>query len=259
MKKIIILLLSAASLTGCATVQIQSAVVDYDYSDMRLVQLEEPYENQPIAVITTTLGVVKVALFPEYAPNTVENFITNIKDGFYDDSPVMRIQEEAVFFAGADSDGRLKADDDGNIVEVENEYSVNMWPFRGAIGACGNGPGFSDSRFFIVDREPLTDENLEQLRGLKIPPKSDNGENGDIVEGEGVQMFPDELVDAFGEVGCVVGYSGFYTIFGQTIEGLEIVEAICKSEVDERSRPISEPQIKIIKIELEYYAPINNE
>jgi peptidyl-prolyl cis-trans isomerase B (cyclophilin B) len=248
MKKVITALLSASLLstvllTGCiASKNQKSAISDYDYSKMKLVQLEELYEGQPIAVINTTRGVIKIALYPEYAPNTVKNFIDRVKEGFFDDSPVFGVLE-AAFYAGVNSENEFKTTDDETI---ENEYSVNMWPFKGAVVAFGNDYGFSDSRFMIINDDPLSEDELKERNELEVR--------------EG-QNLPEELLAAFDERGGAITISGFYTIFGQTIndEGFKTIEAICKSETtgNPHFKPIED--IRIINVELTYYEVPENE
>jgi peptidyl-prolyl cis-trans isomerase B (cyclophilin B) len=249
--KIIILLISTAFLlSGCGFDRQKSAIADYDYSQMQIplpqiaaISQEGGllYEGQPIAVITTSAGVIRIALFPEFAPNTVASFIANIKEGFYDDSAVLAIMKDEdgnnVFFqAGLNSEFTPKTDDSGVLVKTDNEYSVNMWPFKGAIGAYSDVQGVSDSRFFIVNGQPKTPERLDSMREWK--------------NADGEQLLPNELIDSFKDTGGAVTLSGFYTIFGQTIEGIDIVEAICAVPLKGRS-PADE--IKIISIEIEYY------
>jgi len=232
-------LLATLLLTACQP-QPQSAISEYDYSQMQLVQTQilqgELDDDRPVAVITTTHGEIRVALFPEYAPATVANFIENVKEGFYDDIDILGIQQQAVFYTGSDSDGQVKKDENGEAITIPNEYSVNMWPFKGAVGSFGSMAGVGDSRFFIINQESMTKEDFERLREMKVNEE---------------EALPDKLVDAFEKFGCAVAFSGFYTIFGQVIgvEGTQVVETICESRVDRRMRPLDE--IKIIKIELE--------
>ena len=244
MKKFFVLSLPLILLLSACATQPRSAISDYDYSQMELVQLDaingeigENDENRPIAIITTSLGIIKIALYPEYAPNTVANFIERVEEGFYDNTSVLAVQD-GVFFAGLNSEGEAKT---STGEPIENEYSVNMWPFRGAVGSYyGNTPGFGDSRFFIINEQELNVEQLEQLKEISVEYDED---------GEPLQMLPDELIAAFEEVGCAVTLSGFFTIFGQTIEGIEIVEEITKSELDRQSRPTQEIEIVSIKIQ----------
>ena len=46
-------------------------------------QLDLPAEGEEIAVIDTNMGVMKMRLFPNAAPKTVENFTTLAKQGYY--------------------------------------------------------------------------------------------------------------------------------------------------------------------------------
>ena len=47
-------------------------------------QLNKPTEKDTIAIVKTSMGEIKIKLFPEYAPKAVENFTTHAKNGYYD-------------------------------------------------------------------------------------------------------------------------------------------------------------------------------
>ena len=47
-------------------------------------QTNLPADGEITATINTTLGTIKVKLFPEEAPKAVENFVTHAKNGYYD-------------------------------------------------------------------------------------------------------------------------------------------------------------------------------
>ncbi|MCL2036195.1 MAG: peptidylprolyl isomerase [Oscillospiraceae bacterium] len=250
--------------TGCSFARQKSAIVDYDYSEMQLIQLDAftpesakaLAENRPVVVITTSLGEIRLVLFPEYAPDTVAEFIAAVEEGFYDDTEVLAIKHDeddttdaigAFFQAGMakiDDGFMVRTASDGTIIETPNEYSVNMWSLKGAIGAySGDKHGVSDSRFFIVNQQPLGEERLAKMRG--------------VVAEDGSALLPEELVEAFDEYGGVFTLSGFYTIFGQTIEGFDVIEAICDIEVNERTRPVED--IKIISVKMEEIQEIEDE
>ena len=42
-------------------------------------------------------GTIKMELYPEYAPNTVANFVNLIEDGFYDGNNFHRLMKGFVF------------------------------------------------------------------------------------------------------------------------------------------------------------------
>ena len=240
---LIIISILTTVLASCGTTRQRPAILDYDYNSMRLVQLEEPYEGQPIAIIETTLGIIKVALYPEYAPETVQNFIDRIEEGFYDDRFVYAIPrsehedyDTGVLFHSGAADELFREGKTTSGEPIENEYSVNLWPFKGALVAFGGIQGQSDSRFVIINGEPFGQKEMELLREVKR---------------DGERLIPEKLLTELEKHGCLFQVAGLFTVYGQTIEGLDVVEAICALPVDERTQPLSE--ILIEKITLEYY------
>ena len=95
-----------------------------------------------------------------------------------------------------------------------------------------------------MDSFPFTEEDAHELRAIK-------GQDG-------VQKVPEELVQAFLDNECIANIAGQYTVFGQTIEGFEVIEKICGSEYDEKTmRPVNE--IKINSVEITEYASSEEE
>ena len=47
--------------------------------------------QNPIVTIQTTRGIIQVELYPQVAPNTVNNFIYLVKQGFYDGTIFHRV------------------------------------------------------------------------------------------------------------------------------------------------------------------------
>lgn len=213
-----------------------SPVRTYDYSQMHLVQLDEPYEGQPTAEIETTLGTIKAVLYPEYAPNTVSNFVNRANEGFYNGKDIYCILQKAMFMSGAENDKKNSGvTEDGEL--IANEYSVNLWPLKGAICSFNGHPGYGDSRFFVLNEKKLEDKELEDLRAFR----SNNDE-----------ALPEELINAFLEKGVVIDFSGGYTIFAQTIEGFDVIEKICSVNVSGELSMPDEP-IYINKVTIGEY------
>ncbi|MCL2639086.1 MAG: peptidylprolyl isomerase [Oscillospiraceae bacterium] len=242
MKKCLILALlfavAAFTFSGCLFSNMpRNPVWDYDYSQMNLIQLEPPHENQPIVTIYTEFGEMTAMLFPEYAPNTVDNFIARIEDGFYDNKPILALIENEFLFTGAnDEEGQQGMTNDGKL--IPNEYSVNLWPFKGSLLAFSGRQGFGDSRFLIIGGVPMTDETAEQMR--------------ETVRRDETRLFPEELIEAFYKTDSLPGAMGAYTIFGQLIDGFEVLDELLSMPTEETtSRPLEE--ILIEKIELSYY------
>ena len=81
---------AAISFAGVSCMQyISSSTGSYiDMSTLELVQTQEPENGDPIATIKTSLGDIKVVLYPEYAPNAVKNFTDLAESGYYDNTYV---------------------------------------------------------------------------------------------------------------------------------------------------------------------------
>ena len=188
---------SALLFGGCSLFggNAKSAVLDYDFSEMELIQLQEPEEGRMAAVIKTSMGDITAVLYPEYAPKAVQNFVN-------------RANYEKLFVAtGSSNDGATGATDDGKL--IENEYSPKLWPFKGALCAYSLSTGYFDSRYFFCNTyDEFTEEQIADLRGIKR---------------DGEQLFHDELVDASVEHGSLPNLSGFYTVFGQIAEGMDVL------------------------------------
>lgn len=238
-KKLLIvpILCSALLCSGCSSLFGQTQVSQakyYDYSQMELIQLEEPEEGRMTAVIKTSLGDITAVLYPEYAPNTVNNFVNRANEGYYDHTLIYGVVEKNYAITGsAAEDGSEGATDDGN--PIENEYSQNLWPFKGALCSFFPETGYGDSRYFIINTMEMTEENADDLR----EPQNDDGE----------QLLPEELIQAFMDNGGMPTLMGFFTVFGQVVDGWDVFEQIINAEVDaETYRPTEDIYVETVEI-----------
>ena len=225
----------------------------YHYIDpdtLELVQTEEIAEGAPIAVIETTLGEIRAVLYPEYAPQTVAQFIELAESGYYDNTYVFEVKNDVYFAAGSvDNDGRLPENLPEEREKVPQELHQNLWPFKGALCAMDTGSDggafkrmfrsetrFSGTRFMVVDSMDFTDE--EFLTQFKEASASE------------------ELANAFIERGGVPNFSQQMTVFGQTYEGFDVIDAICAAELfDNTSTGYTPPKedIQILTVRIGTY------
>lgn len=200
MKRIVYALgaaLLALSLTACGGIKFNEETMD-------LVQLSEPTEGQDMAIFTTSYGVIKVVLYPDRCPNTVENFKALVEEGYYDNQVVFAVETGTYFMAGSHAeDGTDAKTITGKA--IKNEVHQDLWPFSGALCAIGNKEGYSDSRYFFC---------------------GDIGIDEEMVSGMAENMYPQKAIDGFNEKGGVPGIAMTYTVFGQTIEGFDVIEKI---------------------------------
>lgn len=187
------------------------------YNDVKLVQLEKPKDNQEVAVLHTNLGDIKFVLYEEYAPKTVKQFKELVKEGFYNNKECYGIQTETkTMFSGATTeDGKKGKIATENNKPLDVEFSQNLWHFSGAVSAYGEEEGFynkkikSDSRFFIMGNRPVDPQILKAMEDYQ---------------------YPKEVIDAYKNAGGLPTLTGKYTVFGQVIEGMDIVNSVIQSD-----------------------------
>jgi len=101
-----------------------------------------------IATITTNKGDMKLELYPEHAPKTVNNFVFLAKEGFYGEVPFHRVIPDFVI-QGGDPTGTGTG---GPGYTFEDETEGNPLKHdRGAISMANAGPDTNGSQFFITD------------------------------------------------------------------------------------------------------------
>lgn len=112
--------------------------------------------NNPIVTIEMENGnVIKVELYPEVAPNTVRNFISLVRKGFYDGTIFHRVIP-GFMIQGGDPEGTGMG---GPGYSIKGEFSANGFKNnlkhdRGVISmARSSRPNSAGSQFFIMTQK----------------------------------------------------------------------------------------------------------
>ncbi len=92
MKKILLLCITLILLTGCGTKNLD---IDFDIKGNEST-INYGDKNPVVAMDIQGYGAIVIELYPEYAPNTVNNFISLVKSGFYDNNTFHRLVPEVV-------------------------------------------------------------------------------------------------------------------------------------------------------------------
>ena len=100
------------------------------------------------ATLHTSEGALSVALFPDDAPKTVENFVKLAADGFYDGVIFHRVIPDFML-QGGDPTGTGTG---GPGYQFEDEPNAPRI-VRGALAMANAGPDTNGSQFFIVTAE----------------------------------------------------------------------------------------------------------
>ena len=193
-------------------------------------QLAKPVTGETVATMKTSMGDIKIRLFPEAAPKTVENFTTHAKNGYYDDLIFHRVINDFMI-QGGDPTGTGCGGQSIWGSTFEDEFCTDLHNLRGALSMANAGPGTNGSQFFIVQADEVSRDLVEQMEQL-----SDRG-------------FPNETVENYKAVGGTPWLDYKHTVFGQVFEGMDVVDAIANVETARGDKPVVDVVINTIVIE----------
>ena len=108
---------------------------------------EEEDKMNPNAIIETNKGTMKIELFEDKAPKTVENFVKLAKKGFYDNLTFHRVIKDFMI-QGGDPDGDGTG---GPGYTIEDEFGPGLkHSKKGILSMANAGPDTGGSQFFIT-------------------------------------------------------------------------------------------------------------
>ena len=193
-------------------------------------QLAKPVSGETVATMKTSMGDIKIRLFPEAGPKTVENFTTHAKNGYYDGLIFHRVINDFMI-QGGDPTGTGCGGQSIWGSTFEDEFCTDLHNLRGALSMANAGPGTNGSQFFIVQADEVSRDLVEQMEQL-----SDRG-------------FPTETVENYKAVGGTPWLDYKHTVFGQVFEGMDVVDAIANVKTARGDKPVEDVVINTIIIE----------
>lgn len=186
------------------------------------------------ALIETDFGNMKVALY-DSTPKHKENFIKLAKEGFYDDLLFHRVIKNFMVQGGdpesknAPATKRLGGGGPGYQVDAE----IGALHFKGALSAARQGDGVnpqkrsSGSQFYVVQGK-----------------KSNDNELANIARQNGI-VYTQEQIDKYKSVGGTPFLDNNYTVFGEVVEGLDVIDKIANVQTAPGDRPIEDVKMKV--------------
>src|SRR6266581_2885011 len=97
------------------------------------------------AIIQTNHGPIRLELYPDDAPKTVDNFVKLANDGFYDRVIFHRVIPDFMI-QGGDPTGTGSGGPGYTFEDEFNQHKVE----RGALAMANAGPNTNGSQFFVV-------------------------------------------------------------------------------------------------------------
>ena len=188
-------------------------------------------QKETIVVIETSQGTIKAKLYND-TPLHRDNFIKLVNEGWYNGSPFHRVIKNFMIQGGQNADGRM---DPGYTVPAE--FRDNHFHKKGALCAARQGDqvnptkASSGSQFYIVQGQVFDDKKLE------------------IYEERLGKIFSATQRQAYKTVGGTPHLDGDYTVFGEVVEGLDVVDKIAGVKTGYMDVPVESVTIKKITIE----------
>jgi peptidyl-prolyl cis-trans isomerase B (cyclophilin B) len=194
----------------------------------------------------TNMGNIVIELYNE-TPKHRDNFLKLVRAGFYDGVLFHRVIKDFMIQAGDPASKQAEAN---QLLGDSNEpYSVpaeicfpKLFHKRGALAAAREGDDVNPERkssafqFYIVYGQEFNEPMLDRVQ-QRIDKYTDGT----------VQLTP-ELREVYKTLGGTPHLDGQYTVYGEVVEGLDIVEKIQAVETDANDRPVED--VKIIKAEV---------
>ena len=177
-------------------------------------------EKETLVLIKTTKGNITVKLYND-TPLHRDNFLKLINEGWYNNSPFHRVINNFMIQGGHNQDGSV---DPGYTIPAE--FRSNHIHKKGALAAARQGDqvnpkkASSGCQFYIVQGQVLTPAHIQmyqQRMGL---------------------TFTQEQIEAYTTVGGTPHLDGEYTVFGEVVEGLDIIDKIAKVKTGYMDVPV---------------------
>lgn len=243
---------------------------------------------EPEVEIKTTLGDIVVKLYndtPLHRDNFLKLVKDGYYEGvlFHRVIDNFMVQAGDPDSKSAEAGKMLGSGDPGYTIQAEIDYPRHFHKY-GALAAARTGDAVnperrsSGSQFFIVTGQKYSAPQIERMMQQNVMPQRQAlfnqlaNENIDTIramqaagDNEGLNRLQaelieriekeipasapsDEIVNAYTSVGGTPHLDGQYTVFGEVVSGMDVVEKIQKVETDRNDRPVEDVKILSVKV-----------
>jgi peptidyl-prolyl cis-trans isomerase B (cyclophilin B) len=189
-------------------------------------------------IIETSKGNIKCILYEE-TPLHTDNFVSLVNKGFYEGLLFHRVIQDFMIQTGDPGsrnapEGKALGYGDAGYT-IPGEFHPALYHKKGVLAAARQGDQVNPAResnssqFYIVQGKKMTDEEL------------------DAMEASGAHIkFTPEQRKIYMEQGGTPHLDYTYSVFGEVIDGFDVIAGIVSVPTDERDRPLND--VSIIKI-----------
>jgi len=186
-----------------------------------------------LVTVSTQFGDIKLLLYQD-TPLHRSNFLKLVKQKFYNDLLFHRVIKDFMVQGGDPDSKNAKADQmlggGGPTYRVPAEFRANHFHKKGAIAAArDNNPEKASNgcQFYLVQGKKYNDEELKSL--------SRNG----------MVKYTPEQIEAYKKIGGTPFLDQNYTVFGEIIAGIEVIDTIANQPTGAANRPQKDIQMTI--------------
>lgn len=184
---------------------------------------KEPVGENEVGVIETNYGTIVVRFFPDVAPITTMNFKRLATAGFYNGTTFHRVIPGFMIQGGDILSRDANPDNDGTGdpgYSIPAEFS-HLPHYRGRLSmARSQDPNSAGSQFFVVQRKKLSQNDIN---------------NAEMRIG---RQYPDSVVTNYLNRGGTPFLDDQYTVFGEVIKGMDVVDKIAQVQTDDNDKPV---------------------
>ena len=189
-----------------------------------------------LVVLETDFGEMEILLY-DATPQHQDNFIKLVEDGYFDGLLFHRVINGFMVQGGdpksKDAKPGVALGTGGPGYTIPAEFVDTLAHVKGALAAARTGgpsnpkKRSSGSQFYIVHGKPVPAEQLSIMESRK-----------------GIYYTP-EIKETYQTVGGTPFLDQDYTVFGQVVKGLDVIDKIAASKTDGRDRPTEDVKMKI--------------
>jgi len=193
-------------------------------------------KKETMVIISTNYGDMKVKLYDE-TPLHRDNFIKLAKEGFFDGLLFHRVIPQFMIQGGdptsKDAKPGQQLGSGGPGYTIPAEFNPNFIHKKGALSAARQGDqvnpkkASSGSQFYIVQGRSASAQEL-QRGGIKYTP---------------------EQIKVYAEQGGTPFLDGQYTVFGEVVEGLDVIDKIAAVRTAPGDRPLEDVKFTVKVVE----------
>ena len=185
--------------------------------------------------IITPYGTMVILLYDQ-TPKHRDNFIKLTKKHFYDSTLFHRVIK-GFMIQGGDPDskhaapGAMLGNGDVNYT-IPAEFQLNLFHKKGALAAArDDNPAKASSgcQFYIVQGKKWTDAELDKLEKGRL----------------GGRFIPIDQREYYKQYGGTPQLDQSYTVFGEVISGMEVIDSIAGLKTDSNDRPLQDVPMKV--------------